>query len=121
MAVTYQQHHQESKLHSGIPTEKPKMCPSQYVQEDCLHNSRTIEYGAIVWDPHTKSDIDRLERVQRRAARFITNDYRSRTPGCVTNMLHDLKLPSLQIRRIKAAAAHFYVQGGGRVGPGYAS
>ena len=24
-----------------------------------------LEYGAIIWDPHTKKDIDQLERVQR--------------------------------------------------------
>jgi hypothetical protein len=32
----------------------------------------TMEYGAIVWDPYTTSDINKLERIQRRTARFIT-------------------------------------------------
>ncbi|KAH3738382.1 hypothetical protein DPMN_045016 [Dreissena polymorpha] len=46
-----------------------------------------------------QTDIDRLEGVQRSAARFITRDYRSRQPGCVTEMLHKLELSPLQDRR----------------------
>ena len=58
-----------------------------------------LDYAATVWDPFSISDIDRLERVQKRAARFITNDYKNREPGCVTRMLQKLNLPSLQHRR----------------------
>ena len=59
----------------------------------------TLEYGATVWDSHYKTDIARLERLQHRAARFITQDYKSKDPGCVTSMLHRLELPSLEERR----------------------
>ena len=58
-----------------------------------------MEYGAIVWDPYTTSDINKLERIQRRAARFITGDYKTREEGSVTKMLNDLKLENLQLRR----------------------
>ena len=58
-----------------------------------------LEYGATVWDPHLQKDIDLLERIQRQAARFIKRDYQSREAGCVTKMLHDLKLLPLQKRR----------------------
>ena len=58
-----------------------------------------LEYAATVWDPYTKNEIDKLERVQRQAARFIKNDYRNRDPGCVTKMLEDLELPLLETRR----------------------
>jgi hypothetical protein len=59
----------------------------------------SLEYGATVWDPYLQQDIDRLERVQRQAARFITRDYKSRSPGCVSSMLKDLNLPPLEERR----------------------
>ncbi|KAH3783786.1 hypothetical protein DPMN_161736 [Dreissena polymorpha] len=36
---------------------------------------------------------------RRSAAMFITRDYRSRQPGCVTEMLRKLELPPLQDRR----------------------
>ena len=59
----------------------------------------TLEYGAVIWDPYTKADIDKLERIQRRAARFISHDYKSRNPGSITRMLADLDLDTLQERR----------------------
>ena len=59
-----------------------------------------MEYGANVWDPPLEKDIYKLEQIHRRAARFIKNDFRSKTPGCMTTkMLKDLDLPSLQSRR----------------------
>ena len=61
--------------------------------------SSKLEYGSVVWDPYLKCDIDRLERVQRSAARFITMGYKSREDGCVTKMLTDLGLSSLEERR----------------------
>jgi hypothetical protein len=59
----------------------------------------TLEYGAAVWDPYLQQDINRLERIQRLAARFITGDYKSRDPGCIGRMLDLLKLPPLEERR----------------------
>ena len=35
----------------------------------------------IIWDIFLQSDIDKLERIQRKAARSIKRDYRTRTPG----------------------------------------
>ena len=34
-----------------------------------------MEYGATVWDPYPKYNSDKIERVQRRAARFIKSRY----------------------------------------------
>ena len=59
----------------------------------------TLEYGATVWDPYHEKDVYKLESIQRKAARFICNDYRSREQGCVTEMLRNLELPTLKERR----------------------
>ncbi|KAK7103646.1 hypothetical protein V1264_018511 [Littorina saxatilis] len=59
----------------------------------------TLEYSCLVWDPYKQGDIDSLENVQKRAARFITQNYRDRNPGCVSEMLSRLQLPPLQERR----------------------
>ena len=59
----------------------------------------TLEYGSIVWDSHYRTDIDRLEHIQSKAASFINQDHHSREIGCVSAMLKDLGLPSLQERR----------------------
>ena len=34
-----------------------------------------LEYASIVWDPHHKTKIDKLEQVQNQAARFVTKRY----------------------------------------------
>ncbi|KXJ17197.1 putative RNA-directed DNA polymerase from transposon BS [Exaiptasia diaphana] len=56
-----------------------------------------LEFAASVWDPYTKSNIDKLEKIQRRAARFVCRDYR-RTSS-VTEMIQSLKWNSLEHRR----------------------
>ena len=58
-----------------------------------------LDYGSIIWDPYLSRDIEKLERVQRQAARFITGDYHSREEGSVTGMLDMLELETLQRRR----------------------
>ena len=34
-----------------------------------------LEYASPVWDPHTKDDIQEIESVQRRAARWVLGGY----------------------------------------------
>ena len=43
-------------------------------------------------DAYLQKDIDKLEKVQRQAARFISGGYTSRDHGCVTQLLTDLHL-----------------------------
>ena len=53
--------------------------------KNCPHNIKatcyttlvrpTLEYACPVWDPHRQGDICRLEKVQKRAARFVTGNY----------------------------------------------
>ena len=35
----------------------------------------SAEYGCQVWDPHYQTDIQFLEKIQKRGARFATNNY----------------------------------------------
>ena len=59
----------------------------------------TMEYSSTVWDPALQTHIAALEQVQRRAARYVCNDYHSRAPGCVTKMIDDLNWEPLEVRR----------------------
>ena len=68
----------------------------------------TLEYGAVIWDPYLKKDIEAIERIQRGASRFITGNYHSRTPGSVHQLLTKLKLPTLQERRQQLRLTFFY-------------
>ena len=73
-----------------------------------------MEYSSIIWDPHLQKDKDKLENIQRRGARFISQDYRSRQPGCMTAMLKSLNLPLLEERRKQQRLAFFYKIVGGQ-------
>ena len=68
----------------------------------------TLEYSSVIWDPFLQKDIDKLEKVQRQAARFISGDYISDDHGCVTQMLSDLHLPQLRDRRKANRLAFFF-------------
>lgn len=56
-----------------------------------------LEYASVVWSPFKKNEIDKLERIQRRAARFILSKYSRK--DSVTAMLTQLNLPTLSDRR----------------------
>ena len=65
-----------------------------------------LEYSCTVWDPYLRGDIDALEAVQRRAARFVLKDYGRESS--VTNMLRELKWPPLSDRRRDSRLVLYY-------------
>ena len=65
-----------------------------------------VEYASTVWDPHTQRNIQKLEMVQRRAARYVTNRHRNRSSE--SDMLHGLNWRSLQDRRKDARLCMLY-------------
>ena len=46
-----------------------------------------LEYAATVWEPWQSTLISRLEQIQRRAARFVTNTYTCDPTVSVTNLM----------------------------------
>ena len=56
-----------------------------------------LEYSSSIWDPHQAKYVQKLEMVQRRAARSVMNDYSRKSS--VTAMMSKLKWDSLQSRR----------------------
>ena len=67
----------------------------------------TTEYSAAVWDPYRKKDQQKLEAVQRQAARFVTKNY-EKHPGTVSKILAKLNWDSLEIRRLTYRLILFY-------------
>ena len=57
-----------------------------------------LEYCASVWSPYTAKGKQKIEMVQRRAARYATNRYHD--TSSVTNMLQHLDWESLESRRV---------------------
>ena len=56
-----------------------------------------LQYACSAWDPHHQKDKAALERIQRKAARFVTGNY-DQTMS-VTEMLQDLQWDTLEMMR----------------------
>ena len=69
-----------------------KSCPLK-VKDNCykIMVRPIMEYACIVWSPYTRKNIQGLEVVQRRAARFVKNDKRFTSSSSITAMLQDFK------------------------------
>ena len=65
-----------------------------------------LEYASTVWDPHTQQDSDRIEAIQRRAARYCFRRYdRMASPS---EMITRLGWTALAIRRSHARLIFMY-------------
>ena len=65
-----------------------------------------LEYAAPVWMPHHQKEIDRIEKVQRTAARWTCRRWRNQSH--IGEMLDELKWSTLQERRQQASLTLFY-------------
>ena len=67
-----------------------------------------LGYASVVWDPFLQREIDRLEKIKRRAARFVTNNYRRGCGLTSTQLIDSLGWDSLQERRKTARLCMLY-------------
>ena len=66
-----------------------------------------LEYGSSVWDPSSMLLQEELEKVQKRAARFVTGNYLYET-WSMTGILEQLKWESLKKRRRESRIIMLY-------------
>ena len=75
-----------------------KGCPSKLKEIAYFSMVRSLlEYSCPVWDPYRQGDVDKLNKIQRAAARFVTNNYQRKSS--VTALIQDLGWTDLQTRR----------------------
>ena len=65
-----------------------------------------LEYCCLVWDPYTTRNINHLEGVQHRAARFVVHNYSWETSGSI--LASALSWPTLEQRRAEARLTTMY-------------
>ena len=82
--------------------------PQQGPESHCIHNScrPQLEYASTTWSSYTVSDSYKLESVQRRAAIWVTRDYRY--TSSVSAMLQGLNWRTLDQRRIDSRLVLLY-------------
>lgn len=58
-----------------------------------------LEYACVAWDPYTKVNVNKLERIQRKSVRFIYSKFKSSDSPSELMLANDI--PSLEQRRQK--------------------
>ena len=92
-----------------LPKRAVKGSPSRLEELAYLTLVRSgLEYASVVWDPFLQRGIDRLEKIHRRAARFVTNNYRRECELTSTQLIDSLDWDSLQERRKTARLCMLY-------------
>ena len=66
----------------------------------------TLEYSSPVWDPPNENNIFKLERIQRRAARYVCQRFHN--TSSVTSMIDQLGWDSLKKQREHAKVTCMY-------------
>ena len=59
-----------------------------------------LDYALSIWDPYHQNQINKLEMIQHRAARYVLNQpWRRNVRDSITSLLLSLKWPTLQLHR----------------------
>ena len=74
--------------------------------KEAAYLSLVWEFASTVWDPYQAVDITSVKKIQRRASRWLLNDY-SRYSS-VTSMLQQLQWPTLEERHKKDRLSLLY-------------
>ena len=83
-------------------------CPT-HIKSSCYGTlvRPILEYGSAIWDPHHKNDISKFEKIQKRAARFVTGNYQLEQGNTKANM-QQLMWKPLEERRAVAKLNLFF-------------
>ena len=65
-----------------------------------------LEYAALIWSPHSKLQINQIEKLQRTAARWTCRRWRN--TSSVGEMLDKFEWPSLEARRNQSSLLLFH-------------
>ena len=67
----------------GLLRRNLSTCDRRVKEAACLGLVRPLlEYASQAWDPYTDNLSNEIEKIQRRAARFVTSDYQNYELGC---------------------------------------
>ena len=107
MEWSHKEHLQQGQQNYRIPETKLNINNSK-IKETAYKSlvRSTVEYVSSFWDPYHQNNKHRLEMVQRRTARYVTN--RHHNTSSVSSMIKDLNWKSLVDRRKIAKLTMMY-------------
>ncbi|XP_072030693.1 uncharacterized protein [Amphiura filiformis] len=115
MECAHHEYNQESQQNSGFLRRNLWFCNEEV--KTCTYNMLVrpiLEYAGEVWDPHSNIQKQRIEMIQRRAARFCCSDFKRYSS--VTTMLARLCWDTLEERRRRNRLTMLYKITKGLVG-----
>lgn len=74
----------------------------------------TLEYCSGIWTPHTSLLAEQINKVQKKAARYVINNHRrwssrlQRPEVSITDTINNLKWEDLEVRRNRVALRYLY-------------
>ena len=77
-----------------------------FLHRNLILSPKETNAAAPIWNPHHQTEINRIEKVHRTAARLACRRWRNQS--YVGEMLDELQLPELQERRQQASVTFFY-------------
>ena len=105
MGPTHKQHLWQGKLDDWLLKMKPEYWCDLAQGKSILHSCETSSW---VWNPYTQTNIQKLEMVQRRAARYVKTDTGIPHVYQTTDMLSTMNWWSVQDRRRDARLCMMY-------------
>ena len=83
-------------------------CPDN-IKENCFNTfvRPILDYACTAWDPHLDNQIQKLELINKRAARFITENH-TRQHGNTKKNMNSLGWSPLKFRRQKLKLTMFF-------------
>ena len=85
-----------------------KRCP-RHVKEQCFNTlvRPILDYCCCAWDPHLVTQIEKIEKINKKAARFVTGNH-SFEHGNTEKNMNSLGWQPLQERRAKIKVTMMY-------------
>ena len=74
-------------IKDGFLRRNLKSCPQQLKEQAYISLVRSVvEYASVTWSPHKEKDIKPIQRIQKRATRFVMHNYSK--DGSVSQMFY---------------------------------
>ena len=105
----FRTYNSQIQSHPRITTKNVRISSPQL--KECTYKALVqlqLEYASTVWPPWQRCLVDAIEKVQRRSAHYIYNDYTIQSDSSVSTMIKNFHWDSLEVHPTKSSLVMFY-------------